>query len=439
MNKKSKNVDNQAESVNASLNKAGETTNHSTHKIQNVAQVRHPIEQKLEMENKKMTKKNVIIHNPIGSAIQPSPGFAKKQLADYHLELAALCEFGCMYCSTDTGPGTVFKIQTLKKAAKDHYPSDFAAGSPNLHNFCKTYSISYHDILSKLEMDLDAMDPEKTRGQTLMFGQLVDNFAPGLMKSGTTAKALELILNRTHFRIRCLSKSISIAHDSLMYLYTKYPDRFVVGLSIGTLDKTFAHRIERHTSLPEARLSALGRLQVAGVETYGMLCPVFRPTLAGKELERLLDRVNPELCEHIWVEPYNDRKNWRNVQKALGADHSDYEWLPKAYGPMGIRDPAVWSSYATELYTRVRDKAQSEGWINKLRYLLYEGGITVSDASEFEGHIGKDVLLQDKVDGHTGKTKNQAFAPFDPRMPKVKNTGARSKGSEASMTTGSVG
>ena len=41
---------------------------------------------------------------------------------------------------------------------------------------------------------------------------------------------------------------------------------------------------------------------------------------------------------------------------------------------------AAWSSYATELYLRLRDRAQKDGWLAKLRYLLYEDGITESDA-----------------------------------------------------------
>lgn len=365
----------------------------------------------ISAERHKM-KKIVNIDHPLKYAIQPCPGFIKKELASYHLELSGICEFGCVFCSTDFGLGTLFKIQTYRAAARSQYPSDFPDGDPDIHEFCKTYAMSYLDILQKIEIGLTGIDPEKTIGKTLMFGQLVDNFGPELMKEGITRRAMEMVLEKTYFRIRCLSKSTAVAHGSLMELYLEYPDRFIVGLSIGTVDDSLARKIEVGTSRPSARIKALHKLQDAGVKTYGMLCPVLKSAVDG--LESLVDQINPQVCEHIWVESYNDRSNWGIVQKALGTDHPDYEWFAKAYGS---KDTALWSSYTTELYTRIRDKAEVDGWISKLRYLLYEGDITESDAPEYKGHIARDVLLQGVKDKETGKSKNPAFADFDPGKP----------------------
>ena len=39
----------------------------------------------------------------IRSPITKSPGFAKKGLADYKLDAIALCQFGCRYCSSNSG------------------------------------------------------------------------------------------------------------------------------------------------------------------------------------------------------------------------------------------------------------------------------------------------------------------------------------------------
>ena len=35
--------------------------------------------------------------------IQPSPGFAKNSLSDFKLDIMALCQFGCRYCSSNWG------------------------------------------------------------------------------------------------------------------------------------------------------------------------------------------------------------------------------------------------------------------------------------------------------------------------------------------------
>ena len=39
----------------------------------------------------------------INRPITPSPGFAKKKLADYKLDACGLCQFGCRYCSSNCG------------------------------------------------------------------------------------------------------------------------------------------------------------------------------------------------------------------------------------------------------------------------------------------------------------------------------------------------
>jgi len=68
---------------------------------------------------------------------------------------------------------------------------------------------------------------------------------------------------------------------------------------------------------------------------------------------------------------------------------------------------AAWSSYAAQLYTRLRAKAEREGWLPKLKYLLYEGDITAADASAFDGLKG--VLLQ-STPNDEGQTKNKHIA-----------------------------
>lgn len=48
--------------------------------------------------------KNRVVNVPsIKQPITKSPGFAKKELADYKLDLMALCGFGCLYCSSNEG------------------------------------------------------------------------------------------------------------------------------------------------------------------------------------------------------------------------------------------------------------------------------------------------------------------------------------------------
>jgi DNA repair photolyase len=233
---------------------------------------------------------------------------------------------------------------------------------------------------------------------------LTDGFSPPLVRDGTTEAVLRLILVHTEFRIRILTKNVVVGSPRWVRLFAEHPGRFVVGLSAGTDDDQWARAVEIGTPSPSSRLRALGHLQDAGVPTYGMLCPVFPGMLEGDRLERLVDRVHPSVVEHVWAEPFNDRTNWRAVQAGYEPSSAGYRWLTEVYSE---GDKAKWSAYATELYARLRAKAEHEGWLEKLRYLLYEGDITAEDAPVFADLKG--VLLQSKPDTD-GRSKNRYIA-----------------------------
>ncbi|MBI4474713.1 MAG: hypothetical protein HY646_18725 [Acidobacteria bacterium] len=182
---------------------------------------------------------------------------------------------------------------------------------------------------------------------------------------------------------------------------------FVVGLSIGTLDDDWARSVEVGTSLPSARLRALRNLQQAGVPTYGMLCPVFPDVLeGGGNIEKLIEQIGPMQVEHIWAEPYNDRCNWFHVREGYLPETFGYTWLTQVFDQ---RQSGLWSKYAATLYLRLRQKSQREGWLHKLRYLLYEDEIVERDAAAFEGF--HSVLLQSKPNGD-GTSRNPNIAKY---------------------------
>lgn len=135
-------------------------------------------------------------------------------------------------------------------------------------------------------------------------------------------------------------------------------------------------------------------------------CPSFPDVLQDDQLERLLDQIRPDLVELVWAEPFNDRNNWRAVRDGYQPGSFGHKWMTQVFEQ---KQKQLWSQYATELYVRLRDKAQLEGWLHKLRYLLYETDITQEDSACFEGLEG--VLLQSKP-GEDGRSQNPHFARF---------------------------
>ncbi|MCA9671405.1 MAG: hypothetical protein KC503_37665 [Myxococcales bacterium] len=348
-------------------------------------------------------KNKIVEVRELRSLVNRSPGFAKKELSDYKLDIVALCGFGCLYCSSNHGNflrinREPFADLTEAQLGQRLLPAD----DPSL-------MFTWRDVVRQLETELRRKRAGFGSGKTLVFSMLTDGFSPKLVADGTTRAVLDLILEHTEFRIRILTKNAIVGSARWIQYFSNHADRFVVGLSTGTLDDRWAKRIEIGTSSPTARLRALHRLQDAGVATYGMLCPVFPDVLVDDGVERLVDAIKPDLVEHIWAEPFNDRVNWRVVRKGYDLGSPMYGWLTDVYERRNIDR---WSAYATELYQRLREKAEVGGWMHKLRYLLYEQHISGRDAPMFEGLAG--VLLQSKPDEH-GHSKNPYMTNLQPR------------------------
>lgn len=340
----------------------------------------------------------------IKTPITPSPGFAKKELADFKLDLLGLCEFGCLYCSSNHGNYLRIHKEEFAETAKKQLGERLVPSeNPDL-------TIQWPDVLEKLEAQLEGKSKMFGLGKTLMFSMLTDGFSPSLVQAGTTEAALKMVLEQTGFRIRVLTKNAVIGTDRWIKFFRDYPGRFVVGLSIGSLDDNWARKVEIGTSIPAARFRALQRLQDAGVPTFGMLCPVFPDVLEGGTLEKLVEQVRPDLVEHLWAEPFNDRANWKKVRDGYQPGSIGHNWLTDAYGN-GQR--GLWSKYATDLYLRLRAVAEAGGWLQKMRYLLYEDQIAGTDARRFPDLSG--VLLQSKPD-ESGYSKNSGISALQVRM-----------------------
>ena len=135
--------------------------------------------------------------------------------------------------------------------------------------------IAYRQVVEALGKELGKTKRKPGAGKTLVYSQLTDGFSPVLLGTGTARQILELLIEKTNYRIRILTKNAVVGNPQWTQFFANHADRFVVGLSIGTLDAEFARQMEGGTSRPESRIQALRNLQDAGVQTYGMLCPVF--------------------------------------------------------------------------------------------------------------------------------------------------------------------
>ena len=352
--------------------------------------------------------RNLVVEVPsIAEPIKRAPGFAKKHLATWKLDLMALCGFGCSYCSSNTGNYLRINRERFADITEDVtgrrlYP----ATSPEL-------AFTWPDVLEKLDAQLAKHPKSWGAGETLVVSMLTDAFSGPPLRDGTTERALAMLLQRSSFRLRILTKNSAVGlFDFWRGLFYANRDRVVVGLSTGTLDDAWARRVEVGTPPPSARLRATRALQDAGVPTFGMLCPIFPDVLEKLQVERLVREIRPEVCETVWAEPFNDRSNWKAVRAGYDEGSPGWRWFTRVYDGGG--SPLLWSRYATDLFLELRRAAQDGGWLHKLKYLLYEGGVTHDDAERFRSLDG--VLLQGPTD-EQGRSKHPVFARMQGAAP----------------------
>lgn len=327
----------------------------------------------------------------------PCPGFAKKRLADWKIDLLFLCFFGCTYCSSNFGNN--MRCRGGRVAASLEIDAKI--------EFAKTcIAFDKIDFLNQLRRQLDRLPRDFGTGETIIVSMLTDPFSPPVRESGFTREVLELLLNRTAFRIRILTKwAVGLDRNWLDYL-AAHRDRFVVGMSCGSLDDSFSRAVELYTSKPSSRVRAFEALRERGILVYAMFCPILPGAHEPAELDRVVDAFNPAhpLVETVWAEPFNDRRTANAVLSGLR--DAGHPWSEPFADIFGSDSPkTAWSRYATDLLLALRADALAGGWLHKLHFLLYEAAITAADAARIGNLDG--ILLQSVT--KDGRSKNPHF------------------------------
>lgn len=249
------------------------------------------------------------------------------------------CEHGCVYCY----------------ARPTHCYLGHSAG---LDFETKLYAKTNGPELLEQELAKPSYTPA-----TIALGAVTDPYQPIERQYCITRSILE-VLERANHPVGIVTKSALVVRDLDILARMAERDLVRVALSVTTLDRRVARKIEPRAATPQRRLDAIRQLSEAGVPTQAMVAPIV-PGLTDSEIEAILEAVHEagardagyvllrlplelkELFREWLATEFPDRA--KRVISLLQSMHGGLDYVPK----FGLRQRGT-GPYAEQIALRFR-------------------------------------------------------------------------------------
>ena len=132
------------------------------------------------------------------------------------------------------------------------------------------------------------------QGEAIVIGTATDPYQPAERQYRVTRGILEVLAEEKGLSVTVITKSALITRDIDVLRELSSRSEFTIHLSLITLDRELARRIEPRAPTPEARLRALDRLSHAGIDVGINIMPVLpgitdRPAMVDAVIRRVRD------------------------------------------------------------------------------------------------------------------------------------------------------
>ncbi len=215
---------------------------------------------------------------------------------------------------------------------------NFAVGCTHACPFCYVDSIHkrfgpsrYGDIVKKrwgdyflipenLDEAIERTPWHKWAGKEAMMSSTHDPYLPKL--TGAARRILEHALP-AGVRICLQTRSFLVTKD--LDLLAEFKDQVRLQISLATMNRDLARKIEPRVPSPEMRLEVMRRAKAKGLCVGVILAPVFPPTTTRpdfvEDLEAMIRKLTEIEPDHIYGESLHIRgENIQLVQEALGEE-----------------------------------------------------------------------------------------------------------------------
>jgi DNA repair photolyase len=301
------------------------------------------------------------------------------------------CAFGCAYCYARYAHRWVLDREATAnpehqdmQAARDTLPPWLAF---ERRIFVKQNAA---DVLRKVLRHGSDKHVSLLRGETIVIGTATDPFQPAERRFRVTRSVLEVLAEHPGLSVCIITKSPLITRDIDVLRRIDRNSLLTVHLSLITLDRELARRIEPRAPTPEARLRALARLRESGIETGINVMPVL-PAITDDDLslDRLVEAVAQRGASYVNACALRLRSSAR--ERYLPFIEKEFPHLAKRYWATYAFDDKVSSAYSERLSEQIRRLCEKYG-VTTGRYGRSVGGEEEAIAARF---AGSDQLVLD--------------------------------------------
>ena len=227
------------------------------------------------------------------------------------------------------------------------------------------------------------------QGEAIVIGTATDPYQPAERHYRVTRGILEVLAEEKGLSVTVITKSALITRDIDVLRELSSRSGFTIHLSLITLDRELARRIEPRAPTPEARLRALERLANAGIDVGINVMPVLpgitdRPAM----LDAVIRRVRDAGASYINACALRLRSAAR--KRYLPFIDAEFPRLSAAYRTTYSSGHQVGDAYRDGLSRFMRERCRKHG----ITYGSYRGRDEVKEDDEEEPEVPEsDQLL----------------------------------------------
>lgn len=203
------------------------------------------------------------------------------------------CAFGCTYCYARYAHRFVMERAADHDRLDDGLADDFDTMPPWLAFERRVFvKRDAPDILARALRTGGERYLGLVSGETILIGSATDPYQPAERRFRVTRRILEVLADHPGLNVVIISKSPLITRDIDVLKRIARHSRIHVQISLITVDRDLARKIEPRSPTPDSRLRAIARLCAAGIDT-GVNCMPVLPGITDDPtaLDELVRRV----------------------------------------------------------------------------------------------------------------------------------------------------